>query len=255
MAIFPNVCLWRRSYGQNWEVLTLKNCYSIAPPSYASAASVDASYGPRFFSTVRFGKIRATCENFLGKWFTALPGKKFPVRLWGSGYIRRSTRSSAFFVGTARCFQLGAARSRSAMGEDYSLWSIQCWIFPLRIIVECSTILRLERIIGSLCDDFSVVKCSIRKSRAWYINIGNRKKKYTFIPTSLFRDRSLFRGFNDKNIQEYSYPIAERLLAAPNWKNRAVPAKNALESVLLPQPWCIHLLQRHIWPQVTQVLW
>ena len=71
VAIFPNVCLWRRSYAQNWEVLTLKNCYSIAPPSYASAASVVASYGPRFFSTVRFGKIRATCENFLGKWFTA----------------------------------------------------------------------------------------------------------------------------------------------------------------------------------------
>ena len=81
VAIFPNVCLWRRSYAQNWEVLTLKNCYSIEPPSYASAASVVASYGPRFFSTVRFGKIRATCENFLGKWFTAPPGKKFPVGL------------------------------------------------------------------------------------------------------------------------------------------------------------------------------
>ena len=39
-----------------------------------------------------------------------------------------------------------------------------------------------------------------------YINIGNRKKNYTFIPTSLFRDRSLFRGFNDKsdkNIQNH----------------------------------------------------
>ena len=82
VAIFLNVCLWRRSYAQNWEVLTLKNCYSIEPPSYASAASVVASYGPRFFSTVRFGKIRATCENFLGKRFTAPPGKKFPVRLW-----------------------------------------------------------------------------------------------------------------------------------------------------------------------------
>ena len=78
VAIFPNVCLWRRSYAQNWVVLTLKNCYSIEPPSYASAASVVASYGPRFFSTVRLGKIRATCENFLGKWFTAPPGKNFP---------------------------------------------------------------------------------------------------------------------------------------------------------------------------------
>ena len=35
------------------------------------------------------------------------------------------------------------------------------------------------------------------------IYIGNRKKNYTFIPTSLFRDRSLFRGFNDKNIQNH----------------------------------------------------
>ena len=52
VAIFPNVCLWRRSYAQNWEVLTLKNCYSIEPPSYASAAYVVASYGPRVFSTV-----------------------------------------------------------------------------------------------------------------------------------------------------------------------------------------------------------
>ena len=81
VAIFPNVCLWRRSYAQNWEVLALKNCYSIEPPSYASAAYVVVSYDPRFFSTVRFVKIRETCENFLGKWFTASPGKKFPVRL------------------------------------------------------------------------------------------------------------------------------------------------------------------------------
>ena len=81
VAIFLNVCLWRRSYAQNWEVLALKNCYSIGPPSYTSAVSVVASCGPLFFSTVRFGKIRATCENFLGKRFTAPPGKKFPVRL------------------------------------------------------------------------------------------------------------------------------------------------------------------------------
>ena len=31
VAIFPNVCLWRRSYGQNWEVLTLKNCHLHMP--------------------------------------------------------------------------------------------------------------------------------------------------------------------------------------------------------------------------------
>ena len=29
-----------------------------------------------------FVKIWATCKLFLGKWFTAPPGKKLPVRLW-----------------------------------------------------------------------------------------------------------------------------------------------------------------------------
>ena len=29
-----------------------------------------------------FVKIWATCKNFLGKWFTAPPGRKLPVRLW-----------------------------------------------------------------------------------------------------------------------------------------------------------------------------
>ena len=78
VAIFPNVCLWRRSYAQNWEVLTLKNCYSMEPPLYASKAYVVASYGPRFFSTVRFVNLR---EFFWANQFTAPPGKKFPVRL------------------------------------------------------------------------------------------------------------------------------------------------------------------------------
>ena len=30
VAIFPNVCLWRRSYAQNWKVLTLKNCVTVS---------------------------------------------------------------------------------------------------------------------------------------------------------------------------------------------------------------------------------
>ena len=59
VAIFPYVCLWRYSYAQNWEVLTLKNCYSIEPPSYASTAYVVASFG--------------------------LVSKKLPVRLWTYG--------------------------------------------------------------------------------------------------------------------------------------------------------------------------
>ena len=86
VAIFPNACLWWRSYSQNWEVLTLKNCYGIDPPSYVITAYVVASYGPCFLSTVRFAKIWATCDNFLGKWFTAPPpAKNFPYAYEGGG--------------------------------------------------------------------------------------------------------------------------------------------------------------------------
>ena len=52
VAIFPNVCLWRRSLCSTWQVLTLKNC--IEALSYATTAYVVASYGPRFFSTVSY---------------------------------------------------------------------------------------------------------------------------------------------------------------------------------------------------------
>ena len=70
VAIFPNVCLWRRSLCSNLA-LTLKNC--IEPPSYASTAYVVAIWPSFLFDS--FVKIWDTCENFLGKWF------KFPVRL------------------------------------------------------------------------------------------------------------------------------------------------------------------------------
>ena len=77
VAIFPNVCLWRRSLCSDL-VLTLKNC--IEPPSYARTAYVVAIWPSFLFDS--FVKIWATCRFFLGKWFTAPPGKKFPVRLW-----------------------------------------------------------------------------------------------------------------------------------------------------------------------------
>ena len=77
VAIFPNVCLWRRSLCSDL-VLTLKNC--IEPPSYARTAYVVAIWPSFLFDS--FVKIWATCKIFLGKWFTApRPGKKFPVRL------------------------------------------------------------------------------------------------------------------------------------------------------------------------------
>ena len=65
VAVFPNVCLWRRSYSQNWEVLTFI-CqyglrYCIVSPS---------------FLVYCFVKIWATWENFLGKWLNAPPWQK-----------------------------------------------------------------------------------------------------------------------------------------------------------------------------------
>ena len=77
VAVFPNVCLWRRSLCANL-VLTLKNC--IEPPSYASTGYVVAIWSSFLFDS--FVQIWGTCDNFLGKWSTAPPGKKFPVRLW-----------------------------------------------------------------------------------------------------------------------------------------------------------------------------
>ena len=74
VAIFPNVCLWRRSLCSNL-VLTLKNC--IEPPSYASTGYVVAIWSSFLFGS--FVKICGTCDNFLGKWSTAPPlAKNFP---------------------------------------------------------------------------------------------------------------------------------------------------------------------------------
>ena len=83
-------------YAQTWPWkthLTLKNC--IEPPSYARTAYVVAMWPLFLFdSSVN---IWVTCEMFLSKWFTAPPGKKFPVRLWirpwTRDFISRVTRS------------------------------------------------------------------------------------------------------------------------------------------------------------------
>ena len=76
VAFFPNACLciWRLSLYSNL-VLTLKtNC--IKPPSYVSTAYV-VVIRPSFLSD-SFVKIWATCEIFLGKWFTGPLSKNFP---------------------------------------------------------------------------------------------------------------------------------------------------------------------------------
>ena len=75
VAVFPNVCLWRRSLCSDL-VLTIKNC--VEPPSYARTAYVVAIWPSLLFDS--FVKIWATCEVFLGKWFTPPPplAKNFP---------------------------------------------------------------------------------------------------------------------------------------------------------------------------------
>ena len=60
VAIFPNVCLWRRLF--------------IEPPSYSRRVYVVAIWPSFLYDS--FGKIWATCEIFLGKWFTAPPWQK-----------------------------------------------------------------------------------------------------------------------------------------------------------------------------------
>ena len=71
VAIFLNFCLWRRSLCSDL-VLPLQNC--IEPPSYARTAYVVAIWPSFLFHS--FVKIWATCEIFLGKWFTAPPWQK-----------------------------------------------------------------------------------------------------------------------------------------------------------------------------------
>ena len=85
VAIFPNVCLWRRSLCSDL-VLTLKNC--IEPPSYSRTAYVVAIWPSFLFDS--FLKIWATCEIFLGKWFTAPMAKNFPYA------YEKATRSFSF---------------------------------------------------------------------------------------------------------------------------------------------------------------
>ena len=75
---FPNACLWRRSLCSNLAGIDSEKLYR---------ATFICQYGlcccivwPSFLFDC-FVKIWATCKNFLGKWITAPPGKKLPVRL------------------------------------------------------------------------------------------------------------------------------------------------------------------------------
>ena len=93
VAIFPNVCLWRRSLCSDL-VLTLENC--TEPPSYARKAYVVAISPSFLFES--FVKVWATCGIFLGKWFTAPPWQKISRTPMNGSHIY-NTRITSLNVG------------------------------------------------------------------------------------------------------------------------------------------------------------
>ena len=70
VAVFPNVCLWRRSYSQNWEVLTL---YMPVRPTLLRRIAL--------VSFLLFRKNLGNLGEFFGQMVYRPPGKKLPVRL------------------------------------------------------------------------------------------------------------------------------------------------------------------------------
>ena len=86
VAVFPNVCLWRRSYSQNWEVLTLKNCHSIEPPSVPVWPTL--LHRMALVSFLLFRKNLGNLREFFGK--------KLPIRLWYKTRTRYKTRTTDF---------------------------------------------------------------------------------------------------------------------------------------------------------------
>ena len=80
VAVFPNVCLWRRSYSQNWEVLTLKN---IASSHLHMPVRPTLLHRMALVSFFLFRKSLGNLREFFGQMvYTVPPGKKLPVRLW-----------------------------------------------------------------------------------------------------------------------------------------------------------------------------
>ena len=108
VAIFPNVCLWRRSLCSNLA-LTLKNC--IEPPLYASTAYVVAIWpSSRFNSSV---KIWDTCENFFGQMVYRPPlAKNFPYAYGVNREISKVCLQIIFVCGSETGF-LACARKNT----------------------------------------------------------------------------------------------------------------------------------------------
>ena len=80
VVIFLNVCLWRHSLRSDLEGIDPEKLY-LATFICQYALYCYKVWPSFFFVDECFVKIWATCDNFLGKWFTAPSGKKLPVRL------------------------------------------------------------------------------------------------------------------------------------------------------------------------------
>ena len=79
VAIFPSVCLWQLGLCSNLAGIDREKLYRGT--FICQDGLCCCIVWPSFLFDC-FVKIWATCMNFLGKWFTALPGRKLPVRLW-----------------------------------------------------------------------------------------------------------------------------------------------------------------------------
>ena len=98
VAIFPNVCLWRRSLCSDL-VLTLKNC--IEPPSYARTAYVIAIWP--FISFRLFRKNLGNLRDFFGQMIYRPPlAKNFP---YAYDFNLNTSSSSSTFL-KAKCRQI-----------------------------------------------------------------------------------------------------------------------------------------------------
>ena len=113
VAVFPNVCLWRRSYSQNWEVLTLKN---IASSHLHMPVRPILLHRMAIVSFLLFRKNLGNLREFFGQMVYRPPGKKLPVRLCIFMSFRK--RISPF---TLTVIVSGLSRSRQWNGQASGL--------------------------------------------------------------------------------------------------------------------------------------
>ena len=77
VVICINVCLWRHSLRSNLEGIYSEKLYLAT--FICQYALCCCTVWPSFLFVDCFVKIWATCDNFLGKWFSAPSGKKLKI--------------------------------------------------------------------------------------------------------------------------------------------------------------------------------